>query len=303
MAALHQYYETDFSNAVRMHVKFPLDGENIEAVVLFDFVGLMAYVACYVPGENRNLGFFLKLLQYLEYGKTKMVLDGKITLPATKQFPGQLRIENKEDFEILARFHGDPTWVSSKNIQATRRVFIYCETNLSSQDIQDIKEEAGKRGHDIQIRSIEYMDIRTKQEQPLAFISHDSRDKDIIARKIAVNLQKMLCPVWYDEFSLKIGDNLRDSIEKGLKECKKCILILSPSFLSNNGWTKREFDSIFTREILEEKKLVLPVWYQVSEKQVYEYSPSLLNVKGANWENLGEEDVCRQLYRAIVDRQ
>lgn len=300
MATLHQYYETDFSNTVRMHVRFSVKGENIEAVVLFDFVGLMAYVACYVPGDNRQLDFFLKLLQALEYGKTQIVLDGKITLPAAKQFPGQLRVENKEEFEVLARFHGDPTWVSSKNIQATRRVFIYCETNLPHQDIQSIKLEAEKHGHDIQIRSTEYMDTRINQEQPLAFISHDSRDKDTVARKIAINLQKMLCPVWYDEFSLKIGDNLRESIEKGLKECKKCILILSPNFLSNNGWTKKEFDSIFTREILEEKKLVLPVWYQVSKEQVYEYSPSLLNVKGANWENLGEEKACRQLHRVIV---
>lgn len=301
MAALHQYYETDFSNAVRMHVRFPVAGENIEAVVLFDFVGLMAYVACYVPGADRNLEFFFKLLQALEYGKTQMVLDGKITLPATKSFPGQLRVENKEDFEVLARFHGDPTWVSSKNVQATRRVFIYCEANLSLDDIQALKDEALKHNHDLQIRSTEYMETRTKQEQPLAFISHDSRDKDIVARKIAINLQKMLCPVWYDEFSLKIGDNLRESIEKGLKECKKCILVLSPNFLSNNGWTKKEFDSIFTREILEEQKLVLPVWYQVSKEQVYEYSPSLLNVKGANWEALGEEEVCRQLYRVIVE--
>jgi TIR domain len=59
-----------------------------------------------------------------------------------------------------------------------------------------------------------------------------------------------MCPVWYDEFALKIGDNLRDSIERGLKECRKCVLVLSPNFLTNGGWTKKEFDSIFTREIL-----------------------------------------------------
>ncbi|MCY7348963.1 MAG: toll/interleukin-1 receptor domain-containing protein, partial [Pyrinomonadaceae bacterium] len=102
--------------------------------------------------------------------------------------------------------------------------------------------------------------------------------KDVVARKIAINLEKMLCPVWYDEFSMKVGDNLRESIEKGLKECKKCILVLSPNFLLNNGWTKKEFDSIFTREILEEQKLVLQIWYQVTKQMVYEYSPSLLNV-------------------------
>ena len=105
--------------------------------------------------------------------------------------------------------------------------------------------------------------------------------------------------VWYDEFSLKVGDNLRDSIEKGLKECRKCVLVLSPNFFSNRGWTKREFDSVFTREVLEQKGLVLPVWYSVGKQDVYEYSPSLLNVKGLDWKQLGEDEVCRRLYIAI----
>jgi len=94
---------------------------------------------------------------------------------------------------------------------------------------------------------------------------------------------------------------LRESIEKGLKECNKCILILSPNFISNKGWTKKEFDSIFTREILEEQKLVLPVWYGVKKHDVYDYSPSLLNIKGANWNDMGEKEVCRQLYNAIMN--
>ena len=79
-----------------------------------------------------------------------------------------------------------------------------------------------------------------------------------------------MCPVWYDEFALRIGDNLRDSIERGLKECRKCVLVLSPNFLTNGGWTKKEFDLIFTREILEAQQLVLPVWHGVRKEQVYE---------------------------------
>ncbi len=136
-------------------------------------------------------------------------------------------------------------------------------------------------------------------EKPLAFISHDSRDKEAVAKKIAFGLQRMLCPVWYDEYSLKVGQNLRESIEAGLKECKKCVLVLSPNFISNKGWTKKEFDSIFTREILEEQQLVLPVWFNVTKQQVYEYSPSLLNVKGVVWGELGGDEVCRRLHDAI----
>lgn len=100
---------------------------------------------------------------------------------------------------------------------------------------------------------------------------------------------------------MRAGDNLRDSIEKGLKECHKCIIVLSSNFFSNAGWTKKEFDSIFTREILEESNLVLPVWFEVDDKrEVYEYSPSLLNVKGLDWGRLGEDEVVRQLAVSIL---
>ena len=95
---------------------------------------------------------------------------------------------------------------------------------------------------------------RSELGKPLAFISYDSRDKNI-ASLIAVGLTDMKCPVWYDEYMLKVGDNLRDSIEKGLKECTKCIFILSPNFLSNSGWAKKEFESIFMRELIEKKIL------------------------------------------------
>ena len=208
--------------------------------------------------------------------------------------------ENKEDFEVLAQYFGDTEWISTKGMQASRRLFIYSEANLTANEISLLKAKARKIGHELQFHSEVFRQERSKNEKPLAFISHDSRDKEIVAKNIAINLQRRLCPVWYDEFSINIGENIRDSIEKGLKECKKCILVLSPNFISNKGWTKIEFDSIFTRQILEEQKLVLPVWYKVTKDDVYNYSPSLLNIKGAVWETLGEEKVCIQLYKAIM---
>ena len=134
--------------------------------------------------------------------------------------------------------------------------------------------------------------------KPLAFISHDSRDKHI-ASLIAVGLTDMKCSVWYDEYILKVGDNLRDSIDKGLKECTKCILILSPNFLSNNGWTKNEFDSIFTREMIENKNIIVPIWLGVDKEEIFEYCPSLANRFAANWD-LGKDKVIKMLQESIV---
>jgi hypothetical protein len=51
-------------------------------------------------------------------------------------------------------------------------------------------------------------------------------------------------------------------------ECKKCVLVLSSNFLSNTGWTKAEFDSVFTRQILEGSNVALPVWCGVTKQQI-----------------------------------
>lgn len=69
--------------------------------------------------------------------------------------------------------------------------------------------------------------------------------------------------------------------------------------MENRGWGKKEFESVFTREIIEDARLVLPVWHGVTKQQVFDYSPSLLNVKGVDWGLLGEEEVCRQIYIAV----
>lgn len=300
MATIRQYFDTDFNNSVRLHVRIPICDSDLEAVVLYDFSAYVGFLACWVPGDNRDLDFFLRLVESLKWGATALALDGKITLPAVRQYPGKLRVENSEPFNVLGQYFGDPDWISFKDMPGSKRVFIYSETTLSDHDLRRLKQEGTKLGHEVQFRDPNHARSRSRFEVPVAFICHDSRDKDAVARKIAINLQSMMCPVWYDEFALKVGDSLRESIEKGLKECRKCILILSPNFFANNGWTKKEFDSVFTRELLEKKNVILPIWHGVSEQSVFAYSPSLVNRKALIWSNDKEEDLCRSLYQAVT---
>jgi hypothetical protein len=157
----------------------------------------------------------------------------------------------------------------------------------------------GNKGVSLYTTGPEYAEGRTIHESPLAFISHDSRDKTDIVRPLALSLTRLACPVWYDEFSLGVGDSLRESIERGLKEARKCILILTPHFLGNEGWPKREFNSVFTRELLEKENLILPVWHEVTPQQVYEYSPSLADKYALQW-SAGPEDVASKLRQAVL---
>lgn len=141
---------------------------------------------------------------------------------------------------------------------------------------------------------------RAITEKPRAFISHDFRDKESVGRPLAIELSRLMCPVWYDEFSLRVGDSLRESIENGIKECGRCVIILSPNYLNNSGWTKSEFNSVFTRELIEEKKLILPVWSEVSPRDVFEYCPSLVDRVAAIW-NGNAAEIARKLLPVIIE--
>jgi len=303
MASLREYFDNDFNSAARVFVRLQgVELESVDVVILYDFSAFTGFVACYIRGDSHPVDYFLRLVDAMQHGKSQVTLDGRVGLPSGRTFPGTLEVANQEVFTLRAKFHGDPEWISTADILVTNRIFIYSETQLSEAEIRRVKAKGRELGQQLQFRSLDHALARSKAETPLAFVSHDSRDKADVARKVASGLQRLMCPVWYDEYSLKVGDSLRESIEYGLKTCRKCILILSPQFLSNGGWTKREFDSIFTREILERQKLVLPVWYGVQQQQVFDYSPSLLNIKGLDWYQLGEAEVCRQLCNAILYR-
>jgi len=79
--------------------------------------------------------------------------------------------------------------------------------------------------------------------------------------------------VWYDEFSLTIGDSLRRSIDKGLAQSKYGLVILSPNFFAKN-WPQTELDGLAARES-NGKKVILPIWHNVDEKYVIKFSPTL----------------------------
>lgn len=114
-----------------------------------------------------------------------------------------------------------------------------------------------------------------------------------------MGLSRLGYPIWFDEYSLKPGDRLRESIEAGIKDCRKCILVLTPHFLANKGWGATEFNAIFTREILEEQSLVVPVWAGVTKAEVFAYCPSLANVLGVNWTDQREDAAIREIARGI----
>ena len=105
------------------------------------------------------------------------------------------------------------------------------------------------------------------------FISHASDDKDAVVRPLANALKGYGLEVWYDEFELRIGSSLRQTIDKGIARSRFGVVVLSKAFFGK-GWTHYELDGLVTRTVTGDQVL-LPVWHNVSKQEVMEYSASL----------------------------
>jgi hypothetical protein len=209
--------------------------------------------------------------------------------------------------EILAcAFKGEPEqeigFLGSEERQLlslfrfTGRVYFYIDALLSEEQKGFIKSLGKNYSFDVVIRDQGYATLENERRTPLAFISHDSRDKDGLVRELAYEMERLLCPVWYDEFSLKPGDNLTPSIDKGIEQAKKCIVILSPSFLSNTGWTAYEFKAIREKDAFNNGSgVMIPVWHGVSVEQVRAYDEGLSGILALN-----SSDGVRSLAESLV---
>ncbi|HAT7956455.1 TPA: TIR domain-containing protein [Legionella pneumophila] len=283
MATVREYFDTDLKS-LSIHKEWLKSnaGENqfsITAKIALDLDGNAKYWFFFIPKdvsiENVNEIFIT---------------------PETSQC---VLSTGEDSIYIESGFSDYSQRSTSETLVFTKRIFLYIDALLTPEIRQQITDLGMKQGFYVIVKDQEYAKERSEYEKPLAFISHDSRDKDPLVRELALELSKLMCPVWYDEYSLKVGDSLRACIEQGLKETKKCVIVLSPNFLSNDGWGKAEFDSIFTREIIEKNNIILPVWHNVGVKEVYQYSPRLADKVGLN-SSIGVQELARKLSTVIT---
>jgi hypothetical protein len=129
-----------------------------------------------------------------------------------------------------------------------------------------------------------------------AFVSHAHEDKKSFAEPLATALRQSGLRVWYDEFSLSVGDSLRRSIDRGLARSKFGVVILSKPFFAKE-WPQKELDGLVARES-DGHKVILPVWHEINANEVARFSPTLADRVGVP-SKLGVDTVVRLLREAM----
>ena len=131
------------------------------------------------------------------------------------------------------------------------------------------------------------------------FISHASEDKDGIVRPLSNALVSEGLDVWYDEFELRIGDSLRQKIDRGLARSRVGLVVLSRSFIGK-GWTNYELDGIVTRTVTGEQ-ILLPIWHDITKQEVVNFSPSLADKVARNTATHTVEDIAAEIAKLLEE--
>lgn len=148
----------------------------------------------------------------------------------------------------------------------------------------------------------EQSEIGIKDEYDV-FVSHAWEDKESFADEFVKALRDKGIRVWYDTSQIKWGDSMRDRIDEGLKKSKFGIAILSPNYIAEGKyWTKAELDGLFQLDSVNGKTL-LPIWHDLTKKQVVEFSPIIANRKAITTATMTAMEIVEELLNLLPNEE
>jgi small GTP-binding protein len=128
------------------------------------------------------------------------------------------------------------------------------------------------------------------------FISHASEDKKDVVEPLTRILTALGVSVWYDDATLLLGDSIRRKIDDGLACSRYGVVILSKNFFAKN-WTQQELSGLAARES-DGAKVILPIWHQLSQSEILQYSPMLADRLGISTQK-GLETVAAEILKVV----
>jgi hypothetical protein len=211
----------------------------------------------------------MNLKQVKQHAREYVELEARTEVLSVR-FVKRYRLFGREDVVLLVRTTDkkDPDWwvvggSTPMNLYSTR---MFPEADVAYSLHHGLMLRMADRNYD-------ESEIAPEEIGYDAFISHASEDREKFVKPLADALTRMNYRVWYDEFELRVGDSLRQSIDKGLINSRFGIVVLSPAFFAKN-WPQYELNGLTARE-MDGHKVILPIWHMVNREDVLAYSPTL----------------------------
>lgn len=201
-----------------------------------------------------------------DYGK-------KISDKRTKRNDAYFKLQKEEQNERKKQ---------EKSIENMKRVYEQRISELESLRLSKVKNE--------------FLETVSGDEPEYdVFVSHAWEDKADFVEAFVQALKDREIKVWYDKSKIKWGDSMRARIDDGLRKSKFGVAILSPNYIAEGKyWTKAELDGLFQMESINGKTL-LPIWHNLTKKQVMDYSPILASKLAMTTATMTAEEIADEL--------
>lgn len=135
------------------------------------------------------------------------------------------------------------------------------------------------------------------------FVSHAWEDKDDFVDEFVDELRNLGIKVWYDTSEIKWGDSMRKRIDGGLRKSRFGVAVLSPNYISEGKyWTKAELDGLFQLDSIG-GKVLLPIWHNLTKKEVMEYSPIIASKLAMNTASMTPREIADELKKLLTNTE
>ena len=180
------------------------------------------------------------------------------------------------------------------------------EKRKQEKEINDIKNHYEDRIRELTQmptmveKNIQFNEIQDLEEYDV-FVSHAWEDKESFVDEFVMYLKELDLKVWYDKDQISWGDSMRKRIDEGLKKSTFGVAVLTPNYIAEGKyWTKAELDGLFQLESINGKTL-LPIWHNLTKKEVMEYSPIIASKLAMNTAVSTPQEIAIEL-KKIIDQ-
>lgn len=206
----------------------------------------------------------------------------KIADKRTKRNDAYLKLQKEEQSERKKQ---------EKSIANMKRVYEQRISELESARITTIEKEITEE--------------KSSFDEPEydVFVSHAWEDKEDFVEEFVQALIDRDLKIWYDKSNILWGDSMRAKIDEGLRKSRFGVAVISPNYIADGKyWTKAELDGLFQLESINGKTL-LPIWHNLTKKQVMAYSPILANKLALTTATMTADEIADELLRVLSSKE
>ena len=211
----------------------------------------------------------------------------------------QKKIADKRDKRNAAvqRLQKEETAERKRQDRATQQIMKSYESRI--EELQNMTAST------IPITATSIVGIDEEQDMPEydVFVSHAWEDKDDFVDEFVDELRNLDIKVWYDTSEIKWGDSMRKRIDDGLRKSKFGVAVLSPNYIKEGKyWTKAELDGLFQIDSIG-GKVLLPIWHNLTKKEVMEYSPIIASKLAMNTASMTPKEIADELKKLLTNTE